>query len=297
MKTELERLVWTEFYRPSTLEEIILKDDEVIYNLLNLTIFPSLILHSKTPGTGKTSLAKIIISELKCDSLELNASEERGIDTIRDKIKSFVTSLSSTNSQRCVFMDEGDSVTKIAQDSLRNLMEEYSGNCFFIFAINDINKIIKPLQSRCIILDFNNPPKEDIEKKLSYIIDKEKISLNMDIREFINKYYPDIRTMVKKLQEIKLGLKSNIENYKHILLSIKSEDFSFLKKLVYNRELDILDFNNWLFEYIFVNWEEYGLDRASKIANILADTEKSSNIGVSLEIIFLANILEVSKLI
>lgn len=295
---ELKNLIFTERFRPQTLSEVILSNDnrKCLENCKKGSNIPSYIFYS-SPGTGKTSAARSIINDLGCDSLFLNSSEERGIDVIRDKIKSFVTSLSSTGKQRCIFLDEADQATQIAQDSLRNLMETYSNNCFFILTGNQISKIVPALKSRCVILDFNKPPKKDIEKKLLDIIDKEGIDLGMNVDDFISKYYPDIRLMVKKLQEIKLGLTSPKGDYESILLSIKSEDFSYLKTLVYSGELKVLDFNKWLFQYVFDNWENYGLEKASKIVNLLADTEKSSVVGVSVEVVFLANILEASLLL
>ncbi|KKL86050.1 hypothetical protein LCGC14_1948620 [marine sediment metagenome] len=296
---KLKDLIWIEKYRPSTLSDVILSDEnrKIIENNIKGNIH-SFIFYSNKPGTGKTTTAKAIINDLGCDYLLINSSDERGIDVIRDKIKSFSISLSSSGTKRCIFLDEADGLTKIAQDSLRNLMEVHSDNCFFILSCNDLNKIIEPIQSRCIAVNFTNPNITEVEAKLTYILDKEELSINQDIDKFISKFYPDIRSMIKRLQEIRLGRKENdTEDYEDLFKIVKFKKFETIKKIVYSGELDILDFNKWLFEYIFSNLEKYGLEVTSKICNLLADTEKYSGFGVNLEVVFLANILEVSKLL
>ena len=154
--TPLHRQIWTEAYRPQVFNDVIIDKKSLIENYLKEpNTIPSFLFSSAKPGTGKTTTAKIIAKTLKCDILSLNSSDERGIDTVRDKIKAFAESMSSLEGmKRCVFMDEADRSTSTAQDALKNIIETYSDNCFFIFTCNDISKITEPIRSRCVLINF-----------------------------------------------------------------------------------------------------------------------------------------------
>jgi DNA polymerase III delta prime subunit len=297
--TELQTLIWIEKYRPAKFEDLILnKKDGLLKYLHNPKAMPSFIFYSSKPGTGKTSAAKIIIDYLKCDSLCINSSDERGIDTIRDKIKLFAGSLSLSDGKRCVFLDEADGLTKQAQDSLRNLMETYSDNCFFIFSCNDIGKISEPIRSRCVGIDFETPNKADILNRLEYICEKEKIKTEEKVLILlIDSFYPDIRSIIVRLQQHKIdGLPINFDEkeFKAFLEAIKKKDVTYLYEKTYGG-FPIIEFNRWFFIYLFNHWKTIGLDKTAKISLLLADTEKSWNLGTNLPIVFLSNIIEISR--
>ena len=134
--TPVQNAIYTEKYRPSSFDELIGDHKDIIQKYLDKPMeMPSFIFYSNSPGTGKTSMAKVIVKALKCDSEVINSSDERGIDVIREKVSLFARSMSSNDkTKKCVFMDEADGMLKAAQDSLRNLMETYASNCFFIFS-------------------------------------------------------------------------------------------------------------------------------------------------------------------
>jgi len=295
----MKELIWIERFRPDTFDKLILNNkDEIQKYLKTPDLIPSFIFYSASPGTGKTSCAKVIINELGCDFKKINSSDERGIDTIREQISTYARSLSSNGKKKCIFMDEADGLTKQAQDSLRNLMETYSDNCFFIFSCNDISKITEPIQSRCVKINFQNPNIDAVYKYIDYICDAENIG--GDIKNLVEHYYPDMRSMISTLQESKLSGKmwdfSDLR-FEEFLTLVKNKKFEEIKKVVYSTHFRIPAFNKWIFNYIFNNYDKYNFETASKIVGVLADTEKYSNINVNFEVIFIANMMEISKYI
>ena len=301
--SELTDSIFTEKYRPARLEDLILEGKEKLKTYLaSPTSLPSFIFYSSKPGTGKTSCAKVIIKTLDCDHIVINSSDERGIDTIRDKVTKFAMGLSSNGVKRCVFLDEADGLTSQAQNSLRNLMETYASNCFFIFSCNDITKIIQPIRSRCTEINFENPDEEEIVGKLLIIAAAEELTLPHS--DFLNDlkeaYYPDIRSMIKTLQELKntgknpLGVKEDFELF---LDSLEQKNLDYIIQATYSSQFDIMAWNKWYFRKVFDNSEEIGLEKCVAIAELLADTEKNWQQGANLEIIFLANMFKLMKVL
>jgi len=300
--TELHNEIFVEKYRPNRLDNLILKEKNVLKKFLeNPKSIPSFIFTSASPGTGKTSTARAIIKELNCDSLMINSSDERGIDTIRDKVSFFVKSLSTNGAKRCVFLDEADGLTLPAQDSLRNLMESFSDNSFFIFSCNDISKIQKPVVSRCTVLDFATPDKQEIKTKLEFICSQEKISTDSGrLDTLIDMFYPDIRSMIKSLQEIKISGRELISqdlSFIEFWNAIEKKDFEYLRQTTYGGEFDIVGFNKWCFRFVGENWKEWGLEKSSAALRLLADTEKNWQLGATLDVLFFANVLGVMEII
>lgn len=231
--------MFVEKYRPETICSMIGSE-----NLKSLSdsiqtdpwSLPHLLLATKSAGTGKTTLAKAIINELKSDFLYLNASDERGIDVIRDRVKEFViTQGFNRDAPKIVHLDEADGLTRDAQDSLRNLMEEYSGNCRFILTCNNENKIIEPIKSRCTIINLANPPKEQIYIYLKNIIDAENIKLDISLNDLVNRYYPDIRSMLMALESIKvlgaIHINGSVEVANSIYDLLKNKKISDARRL------------------------------------------------------------------
>lgn len=302
MLTKLEELVWTEKYRPQNFDELILENKNTILKYIEQPqSLPSFIFYSSSPGTGKTSCAKIMAKKLNSDLLIINSSEERGIDVIREKIKHFVISMSTNEIKRCVFCDEGDSLTRQAADSLRNLMETYSSNSFFIFSVNDISKIIEPIRSRCTIVNFEKPSKEEIIDKIIDICLKENITISHEeIDQLIELYYPDIRSMIKILQKAQIEGKFSLDSkddYDLFLEKVKLKDRDFVYDKVYSKTFNIMGFNRWLFKHLWETQDKYSYETLGKISLLLADTEKSWNLSANLEVVFLANIIQISYLL
>ena len=193
--------LWVEKYRPQTLEGYV--GNEVIKNkvsdYLSQGSIQNLLLHG-VAGTGKTTLAKLIANNLNCDLLYINASDERGIDTIREKIIPFASSL-GFGDVKIVILDEADYITPQAQATLRNTMESFSGNTRFILTCNYLERIISPLQSRCQTLEIKPPSKQDVAWRCVDICKEEKVDIdNIALKTIVNAYYPDIRKIINTIQ-------------------------------------------------------------------------------------------------
>lgn len=184
--------IWTEKYRPTIFSELVGQDDTIkkVQSLTNSLNIPHL-LFAGPAGTGKSSLALIIVKELfeknwRENYLELNASDERGINVIREKVKNFARTKSLGNVPfKIIFLDEADALTPEAQQALRRTMENYSATCRFILSCNYSSKIIDPIQSRCAIFRFKLLEKKEIEKYLRRIEGNEKLSITPDAMELL----------------------------------------------------------------------------------------------------------------
>jgi len=240
--------LWVEKYRPTSLNDIVLdeKTKKFINNCLQKKTITHLLLHGKQ-GMGKTSLAKIIVKELGCDHLYINASDTRGIDTVRDEIKNFVQLMPSNGSIQVVILDEFDGFTAEAMRALRNMMEEYSETNRFIFTCNDINRIIEPIRSRVYEINIYNPPMKDCLERCLFILKNEKIPLDDKNKEILSKkiktFYPDIRKIIFELQaslDLSFNLNEGVQNLesiaKELFKFIGEKDFVFLRKYVIENE-------------------------------------------------------------
>ena len=193
--------LWVEKYRPQTLEEYV--GNETIKNkiadYLKQGSIQNLLFHG-VAGTGKTTLAKLIAKNLNCDLLYINASDERGIDTIREKIIPFASSM-SFNDVKIVILDEADYLTPQAQATLRHTIETCSATTRFILTCNYLERIISPLQSRCQTFEITPPSKEVVTDLACRIMVDEYIKWETnDIISIINTHYPDIRKIINTMQ-------------------------------------------------------------------------------------------------
>ena len=213
--------LFVEKYRPHTLSDFI-GDSTVrdkVQEYINEGTLQNLLLFGPA-GTGKTSLAKLIVKQLGADHLYINASDERGIDTIRDKIIPFASSM-SFNGLKIVILDESDYLTPQAQATLRNVIETFSKSCRFIFTCNYLDRIIHPLQSRTMAFGITPPSKKEVGQHLLHICDIEKIKYTKeDLGQIILTHYPDIRKILNTIQ-------GSLKDNKLILdsKSLKNTDF------------------------------------------------------------------------
>jgi replication factor C small subunit len=197
-----ENTLYVERFRPTTLEHFVGNPNvkDTIQRFLDQNDIPNMLFYAPA-GTGKTTLAKIIVKNLDCDYLMLNASDENGIDTIRDKVKGFA-SAASWKSIKVVILDEADFITIQGQAALRNVIETFSRSTRFILTCNFVERIIDPLQSRCQVLKIVPPSKQEVYNHLTWIL-ADQLNLSYepeDIKTLIVQYYPDLRKMLNVLQ-------------------------------------------------------------------------------------------------
>ena len=194
--------LWVEKYRPQVLEDYV--GNEVIKNkiadYLKEGSIQNLLFHG-VAGTGKTTLAKLIAKNLNCDLLYINASDERGIDTIRDKIIPFASTMGFKDI-KIIILDEADYLTPQAQATLRHTMETFSRSTRFILTCNYLERIISPLQSRCQTFEITPPSKTEVIEHVSNITAEEKLfDVEIeDVQKVVNTHYPDIRKIINTIQ-------------------------------------------------------------------------------------------------
>ena len=256
--------MWIEKYRPTTLDDIVLNEDtkKIIEKFVAEGEFPHLFLCSE-PGQGKTSLAKILAKNVfKCDTLYINASDENNVETVRNKITNFATTASLDGTFKCVILDEADGFANIqSQKILRGLMESTSDTCRFILTANFRHKIFKPLQSRMLELDIT-PDKNGIIKRLVQILINENVMASKSelekLKDMVESYYPDIRSMIKVLQSSvdennKLSLKQfTVENVflNNLLTKVNGGNVIEVRKFYLDNEVYFNgDYTNLLNEF------------------------------------------------
>jgi len=198
--------LFVEKYRPKTLADIVLTNEERLYfeSLKSKEEIPNL-LFAGNPGTGKTTLSKIIANDiLDCQYLYINASDENGIDTIRSKVIGFASTKSLDGKLKLVLFDECDALTLDSQKALRNVIEEYSENTRFIFTCNYLFKIIPALQSRCQIFNLT-PPLDGVLNRVVAILKNEGIAVpdteKPKLVELVRSGYPDMRRIINDIQK------------------------------------------------------------------------------------------------
>ena len=251
-------------------------------------------------GTGKTTLAKLIVNNLDCDYLYINASDERGIETIRDKVTNF-SSAASFRQIKVVILDEADFLTIQAQASLRNVIEKFSRTTRFIMTCNYIERIIDPLQSRCQVLKVIPPSKQEVAKHLNKIL-IEEIGEGWDVDalvDIVNTYYPDIRKMLNTIQlsikDKKLVLdksvivsnnymnevldelkksKPNWRTIRQIILNSNVKDFEELYRFLYDKASIYAPENEGLVTIYLNEYSYHSQFRIDKEINIMAAIAK-----------------------
>lgn len=247
----LVNLVWAEKYRPKDFDEVVgLPDSLKNITEKNLTHM----LFVGKPGVGKTTCALIIASKFATDFLELNASDERGIDVIRTKVKFFAEKFSY--GRKILLLDEADGITPSAQDSLRRVME--NTDTIFILTANYVNKIIEAIRSRCMIVEFLMPDKNEIFDRLCYICKTEGVKFNDDdIRYVIDIFYPDIRRMINAIQGnvidnmLKLERISATDVFDAIYCLIEQGDLRTLRQVLREYSPDYNQLYSYLFDRVF----------------------------------------------
>jgi len=294
-----KKLIWTEAYRPRKVSEMVGDfRNKILKYLEEPESLPHFLLYSKAPGTGKSTLMKAIVNELNCDYLILNSSDDRKIEVVRDRVKQFaITQSSKKGLRRAILMDEADGMLKATQDALRNVMETYAKNVFFILSCNNLNKIIEPIQSRCVIVPFKYPDKEEIFNYLKMICESEKLKyLDDGIKKVIELNYPSIRNCVLSLQDLKVEGKvvseENVhpinEQFEEMWLRLKQKDWKFIKQEVMSTTIDPRELNTFF-------WSKFLDEENLKGIQITCRNEKDFAYGSDPKIIMVTSIIELCK--
>jgi DNA polymerase III delta prime subunit len=295
-----QHTLWIEKFRSQNLEQYIGNDavkariaDCIAKNDIPHFIFAG------SAGTGKTTLAKLIVKNIQCDYLYINASDENGIDIIRDKVKGFA-STSSFLPLKVVILDEADFLTQPAQAALRNLIEEYSMVTRFVLTCNYIERLIEPLQSRCEIHILKPPTKSAVAKHIcTNILDVEGVTYEIqDVAKVINELYPDVRSIIKVLQsnvkDSKLTITTLDDNWCKQLVSILNKRdknaWYQVRQLVADAQVD--DFQT-AFRYMFDHLTEFSYGHDAELSVILDDFIWRAGVVPDKEINFAACIAKV----
>ena len=281
-----------EKYRPNILENYVGNKNikSVISKYLEQNDIQNFIFYGPA-GTGKTTLAKLIVNNLECDYVYINASDERGIETIRDKVSGFA-SVASFKPLKVVILDEADFLTIQAQASLRNIIETFSRTTRFILTCNYVERIIDPLQSRCQVLKVVPPTKKITALHLLKILDQENIKYtDEDIISIVNQFYPDLRKCINAIQantvdsQLKLDesvlFSSNYVNEVISELGKNKPNFKNIRQIIANANTD--DYEE-LFKELFDSASEYLPGKEGTVASLVNDHQYKANFRIDKEI-------------
>ena len=298
----MSNTLWVEKYRPSNVDTYIGNEHllEKVSIYLESGDLPHLLLYGKA-GTGKTTLAKILVKNIECDYLYINASDENNVDTVRTKVKNFASTVGFKD-MKVIILDECDYITPNAQAALRNLMETFSKHCRFILTCNYVERIIDPIQSRCQCFQIIPPSKVEVAKHLHNILVQENvIDKPEDIKVLVESGYPDIRRVINSAQrnvvkgKLKLDTSSIIQNdYKLKLLKIletqnKKNAFNQIRQLLSDNK--ITDYAD-LFRLLYDEVDGYGKGHVAECILIIARYELSDSQVVDKEINVMAMLIE-----
>lgn len=293
-----------EQYRPTELEHFICSDSvrSIIGGFIINQNIPNIIL-SGSPGIGKTTLAKLLAKQLKCTWLYINASDENGINVVREKIKNFA-STASMYPLKIIILDEAEFLSEEAQSALRNVIETFSANTRFIFTCNFPEKIIEPLHSRLTPIDLSDIPKRDVIKRLIEILKLEGIKFDKEnLLPLVDTFYPDLRKILNYIQtnskdkELLFNLNQIDLNYKeqilHHLIDKNKSSFTEIRKIIL--ENNSTDFNN-LYRFLFNSCEILPEKSREDFIILLAKYQYQNVFAVDKEINFMGCISEILKL-
>ena len=293
--------LWVEKYRPQDLSTYVGNEalKTKVERFLDDGNVPHLLLYGRAGG-GKTTLAKIIVNHVDCDYLYINASDERNIDLVRDKLKTFASSV-GFKPMKVVILDEADYLNvNSAQPALRNLMETFSAHCRFILTCNYVEKIIDPIQSRCQTYKIVPPSKKEVALHSKTILEKENISFDLDdLALVVTAGYPDMRKVINELQRMSIDGKLSVDKDGMIHNEFKlqfldairnKESLGTIRKMV--ADSNFTEYTE-LYRLLYDEVESFGVE---KMPEIIADISKGSYqdvLVVDKEINFIATVSQI----
>ena len=294
--------LWVEKYRPSTMDTYIgnehLKSKVSIY--LESGDLPHLLLYGRA-GTGKTTLAKLLVKNIECDYLYINASDVRRVDDLIPKVRNFASTVGFKD-MKIVILDEVDYISGHSQAALRNLMEIFSRHCRFILTCNYVERLIDPIQSRCQSFQIIPPSRSEVAQRMVKILEEEGVVYELDdLKILVNSGYPDIRRVINSAQRQSIDGKlivdkqSVVENdYKLKVLELLKQD----KKSAFNGTRKVLadskvtDYAE-LFRLLYDEVDGYGKGHVAECILIIAKYELSDAQVFDKEINAMAMIIEI----
>jgi replication factor C small subunit len=298
--------LWVEKYRPQDLSTFV--GNETLKNTIGKFLQQNDIINMLfygPAGCGKTTLAKLIVGNLDCDYLSINASDERGIETIRDKVQGFA-STASFKPLKVIILDEADFLTIQAQASLRNIIETFSRTTRFILTCNYVERIIDPLQSRCQVLKIVPPSKTDVAKHVAGILEKENVEYDInDLKSIVNQFYPDLRKVLNTLQlsnqDGKITMDKSLLVSNNYMIQIikelqtKSPNWKTIRQII--ADANVNDFEE-LYKYLYDSASEYASGNEGMVAIYINEYTYQSNFRIDKEIncmALISRLIELSK--
>jgi DNA polymerase III delta prime subunit len=299
-----DNTLWVEKYRPDTLENYIGNDNlkAKLEQFIKNQDIPHL-LFCGTAGTGKTTAAKILVKNIECDYLFINASDENSVDTIRTKIKNFAATM-SFKPMKIIVLDEADFITPQAQAALRNLMEVFSKNTRFILTCNYVERIIDPLISRSQVFKLTPPSKKEVAVHIMKILDTENVSYEKGtLAALVTSYYPDIRRILNnsQLQVIDGKLQINVDeiiagDYKLQVLDMLASNLPLKDKVNGVRQIvadsNVKDFTE-LYRVLFDKVQDYAPTKVPQGILAIAEGQYRDSFVVDKEINFVATLYNI----
>tara|TARA_R100000388_G_scaffold93967_1_gene79831 strand:+ start:673 stop:1611 length:939 start_codon:yes stop_codon:yes gene_type:complete len=304
---KLEHSLWVEKYRPNMLDSYI--GNEHLKNKIKIYLkngdLPHLLLYGRA-GTGKTTLAKLLVNNIDCDYLYINASDENSVDTVRNKVRSFASTIGFKD-MKVIILDECDYITPNAQAALRNLMETFSKHTRFILTCNYVERIIDPIQSRCQPFQIVPPSRKEVAVHLSDILKNEEVTYEVDdVATLVNGGYPDIRRVINfaQRQVVDGKLSINQDNLVAVDLNVnvfssqivnvlktkdKKDAFTTIRKMLADNQIS--DFAD-LFRLLYDEVDDYGKGHIAECILIVSKYQLSDAQVVDKEINAMAMLIE-----
>ena len=304
---KLEHTLWVEKYRPDLLESYIgnehLKSKIKLY--LESGDLPHLLLYGRA-GTGKTTLAKLLVNNIDCDHLYINASDENSVDTVRNKVRNFASTIGFKD-MKVIILDECDYITPNAQAALRNLMETFSKHTRFVLTCNYVERIIDPIQSRCQPFQIVPPSRKEVAIHLNNILKEESVTFEMDdVATLVNGGYPDIRRVINFAQRQVVDGKLSIDQDNLVAVDLnvnvfssqivnvlktqsKKDAFVTIRKMLADNQIS--DFAD-LFRLLYDEVDDYGKGHIAECILTIAKYQLSDAQVVDKEINAMAMLIE-----